>query len=149
MPVIESQRIIIQKFSEPIIERILIRVRKRLQSLDFTFSGIENSNTWDDICIQVQSELSIYWDQYEEIFEGFISLELEKLPYHEKMSIWLQTESGKKLIEDEIFNFKEKIGLEDLGEIGFNQSETIGFLSSLLWMKADNWSNKRIRDYIG
>lgn len=149
MPVIESQRIIIQKFSEPIIERILIKVRKRLQSLDFTFSGVENGNTWDDICIQVQSELSIYWGQHEEIFEGFISVELEKLPYHEKMSIWFQTESGTNSINDEIFNLEEKIGVENLEDIGFNQSETISFLSSLLWMKADNWSNKRIRDYIG
>jgi|GEM_PF-36201 len=129
-------------------KQLLNKVIRSLQKLDINLTGIENANTWDDICIQVQSEFSFYWPQYPDAIEGFISLELEKLAYHEKMSIWYQTELGQKIIENEIFNLEEKEGLKDLEEPFYCESETIRYLSGEIWKAAGNWSNKRIRDYI-
>ncbi len=87
--------------------------------------------------------------QYEEAIEGFISLELDRLLFHEKMAIWFQTETGQKMIDDEIFNLEEKLGIEDLEEPGYNESEVLGLLFSKIEGKAGDWSNQRIRDYVG
>ena len=149
MPVIESQQKILQKFADPIIKKLLNKVIKGLQNLKITLSGIENGNTWDDICIQVQTQYSFFWSQYEDAMEGFISLELASLPFHEKMAIWFQTESGQKMIGDEIYNLEEKLGIEDLEEPGYFEPEVLSFLFSKLEGEAGEWSNQRIRDYVG
>lgn len=146
--VIESHQKIIRSFADVLIERIINRVIRNLQKLDVCLSGLENGNTWDDICIQVQSEISIYWDMYEDTIQGYIEIELEKLSFEEKMAIWYQTEEGEKLIEDSIFNVDEKLGLEDLDEPTYGEHEVIQFFFSKVWLKAGEWSNKRIREYL-
>jgi hypothetical protein len=146
--VIESQQRIIQAVAESLIEKLVNQVIKNLQKLDVCLSGLENGTTWDDICIQVQSGISSYWDMYEDMINGFIDLELEKLTFEEKMAIWFQTETGKKLIQDYIFNFEEGLGCEDLEEPGYDKSAVLNFLFSKIWRKAGEWSNKRIRQYL-
>jgi hypothetical protein len=149
MTTLEIQKSIIASFANPIIESILNKVVRSLQRLDATSSGIYKGNTWDDICIQVQSSISIYWPLHEEAIEGFIAYELEKLKFHERNAIWFQTDSGKDSIFDELFNLKEKEGIDDLKEPSYDESETIAFLYQKIWEKADKWSNGRLRDYLG
>lgn len=149
MTVIESQQRIIQVLAESLIEKLINRVIKNLQKLDVCHSGLKNGTTWDDICIQVQSSISIYWDMYEETIYGYIELELEKLSFEEKMAIWFQTEEGHYLIHATLVNLKEKLGMEDLEDPLYNESAVIQFIFSKIWWKAGEWSNKRIREMIG
>jgi hypothetical protein len=148
MTVIETQQKIIKSFSEPIIKRLVNNVVRSLQKLDITMSGMEKGNTWDDICIQVQSELSSYWPAHEETIKGFIQLELQKMAYHEKMAIWFQTVAGQKSVGDELFNLEEKEGIDDSNEPGYFEPDVVNHLFAVVWRKADNWNNYRIRKYL-
>jgi predicted component of viral defense system (DUF524 family) len=149
MTVIETQQKVIKAFAEPIIKRLINRVIRRLQNSDITLSGIENGNTWDDICIQVQSQLSSYWTQYEAVIDGYLESELSKLALHEQMAIWFQTEEGQQAMADELFNLEEKEGVLENKETIYNQTKVIEHLFTKIWEAADNWSNSRIRGNIG
>lgn len=149
MTVIESQQKIIQEFAAPVIKRLIKKVIRNLQRLDITMSGVENGNTWDDICIQVQSQLSSFWPQYEAAIDGFIETELKKLALHEKTALWFQTEEGKKAIADELFNLEEKEGMIGNEESIYNEAKVLEFLYLEILTKAGEYNNKRIREYLG
>lgn len=74
MTIIETQEKVIQKFAAPIIKRLINKVIRGLQGLNHTMSGVEAGNTWDDICIQVQSQFSSFWPQYEAAIEELLNL---------------------------------------------------------------------------
>lgn len=148
MSVLETQKLIIEKFSRPSIDNVVNKIVRKFQKLNINLSGIEKANTWDEICIQMQSEFSIYWSDYEDAIIGFIENELDKLSYHEKMAIWFQSETGQQCIEDELFNLKENESIDYLSEPGYNQFETTSFLTSIVLKKASNWSNQVIRNSI-
>jgi len=70
------------------------RVIKSLQSLrrNCLLSGNESGleTTWDEICVQVQTELSIYWDVYVETIRNCIRIELFE-QFHEVQNLLAYT----------------------------------------------------------
>lgn len=111
---------------------------KDLQNCKIILSGDDSglSNTWDEICVQIQGEYSMYWDTYLETIEAFIQPYLEKLNPYENFSIWLQTESGMSY--DEYQNEEPIISSIDI----------LNYIKDCILKKAGDWSNQRIRNYL-
>lgn len=88
---------LLAKFAEPLCRRIAYGARRELQSWDdASMQSGDNSglkNLWDEICVQVQREESIFWDMYIEIIDSCIERQASKLKPHELMAIWWQNEN--------------------------------------------------------
>ena len=93
---------------------------------------------WDEICVQqIEAELSDCWEYFEAEVERLIEPEIEKLPEPVKKAIWLQTEEGWK-VED-----------EDVGEFLIATSELASYIAEdYVFEKARSWSNRQINYYI-
>ncbi|HEU0179599.1 MAG TPA: hypothetical protein VFV58_35655 [Blastocatellia bacterium] len=89
-----SESAIIRAFAEEICQRLTRKMIDRLQKMKDGLhsgdgSGLEN--TWDEMCVRVQPEQSIYWEAYDSTVRQMIEAEVEKLSPHEREAIWLQT----------------------------------------------------------
>jgi hypothetical protein len=62
---------------------------------------------------------------------------VSKMPFHEQLAIWLETESAYSYEEDE----------DDL-ESKYDPMEVCHHIKSIIFQKARDWSNKRIRKYL-
>ena len=54
----------------------------------------ELDTTWDEICVQVQDEESVFWDVYDEIVRDMVRAHVAELPKFEREAIWFQTDAG-------------------------------------------------------
>jgi hypothetical protein len=101
-------------------------------------SGLQS--TWDEICVQIQDEKSIFWDTYEATVESLLVAPVEGLPVHEREAIWLQTPQGSDWdCEDE----------DEREPYPVSPSEIITYvLDEYVYAEADRWTNARIRAYL-
>jgi hypothetical protein len=52
------------------------------------------ANAWEEICVQLQLQESIYWDSYDATARSILTQYLERLPPLELEAIWLRTDAG-------------------------------------------------------
>lgn len=102
-------------------------------------SGLKN--VWDEICVQVQDEHSVFWSAYVDVIEGCILAELEPLKRLELDALWLCTEQGLEWAFEERSEPRPFPG-HSLDEI------TTYILDEHLLPMAAYWSNARIRRYM-
>jgi hypothetical protein len=104
-------------------------------------------NIWDEICVQVQYDYSIYWPYYEELMEDITRKTLQELSTPMLQAIWLQTDEGWDWEND----------LEDCEEGEGNENESIPYyeedivryiVNEYVLSLASNWTNKRIRRHL-
>ena len=96
-------------------------------------------NAWDEICVQVQEEYSIYWDTYLFEIEKSTLSELKKIDDEIKLTIWLQTEEGMHWSEDS----------EESEDIPCFDEDIVQYVvNNYILSNAVNYSNKRIEKYI-
>ncbi|PRY84473.1 hypothetical protein [Mongoliibacter ruber] len=126
-------------FANQISKRIVKTSIRQFQSWHITLSGNDSrlKNTWDEICVQIQGEYSFNWNDYVNAIETHLMEEVRRLNEYEKFSLWLQTDQG--LYYDEEENETPEIYDEDI----------MYYLKSEIFKKAGNWSNERIRKYLG
>ncbi len=110
------------------------RVIKSLQSLrkNCLLSGDDSGleTTWDEICVQVQTELSTYWDVYAETIRNCIREELENEP-------------------QAIKNLLSYLGNKEFEEVeGFNLEFVIKPIYSKVMALADSNSSRRVKKYL-
>jgi hypothetical protein len=53
-------------------------------------------NCWDELCVQIQGERSVFWEAYEEDLYRLLHIEAEKLHPLELRAVWLQTSAGSE-----------------------------------------------------
>ena len=77
-------------------ERITRRTISSLCAIKDTLSGEDSGlvNVWEEICVQVRGEHTFFWPTYELTVEATVGGFVSKLKHHEKVALWLQTESG-------------------------------------------------------
>ena len=134
---------IVSDLAEDVCQQCTVRVIRHLQEMNAGLSGEDSglSNCWEEICVQVQHEESIYWDTYVEVVKAFIAGEIEEmLPWHRE-AVWLQTDAGVEWgAADEKTRDPYPV---------FNGDIVDYLLDNYVWPEAGRWSNERIRTYRG
>jgi len=110
-------------------------------------------NTWDEICVQRQSEDSFCWDVYEQTIRATIRYDIESLPGHEPQAIWLQTDQGIDWTFDFDNEDEEQAPIvdfdnEDKKQAPIDYDEIEDYLLQYILQSAESWSNARIREYL-
>ncbi len=121
-------------------KRICTSVIRRLQKLkgDSLLYGDDSDlkNTWDEICVQIQGERSIFWDAYILTIEHMVETEVNNLDSDIQMAIWLQTDCG--VSSDSSSDVPGPV-VEDVAN---------HLIYEYLFVEAGKWSNRRIEQYI-
>jgi len=134
---------ITRQLAEDIARVVTRRAILGLQRLtDCLGSGDDSElkNTWDEICVQVQSDQSVMWGAYEETSRAFLLGAIERLKPFEREALWLQTEQGQDWgYEDESEQKAAPVSKKDIVQY---------LWSEYLLDAAGRWSNPRIRAYL-
>lgn len=159
MEVIQCKEDIISYVAGNACNKISKRVVRELQKMTEDLLAGDDSglkNIWDEVCVQIRHQYSIYWDFYVTQIESIISDELEKLDSITKRAIWLQTDQGKEWAEEEE-EYQNYLKDQDFREYcsrrlinpDTNDYDIVDFImSSFVLSAAANWTNKRIGIYL-
>lgn len=143
---LRSEHDIVENFSDAICNRITRQVIAQLQSMDDALMSGDDSglaNTWDEICVQLQKEMSAFWHVYDETVRSITAGHVERLTPYEQAAIWLQTQEAEDWLDEH-----ENEGLRDGYPV--NKQEITGYvLETYIYSQAGSWSNKNIRKYLG
>lgn len=115
--------------------RTLQGLRDGLQSGDD--SGLENA--WDEFCVQVQYEESVFFDAYEETVRAVLRGHLETLPALDLEVAWLHTDAGADWLQAET---------EEHSPPPVCLDHVLDDALGIVFTMAANWSNQRIRGYL-
>lgn len=136
---------ILYQIADEIFLRITRKVIRNLQSNTTTLSGDDSGlkNAWDEICVQVQDEYSIYWEDYLSVVNNYVQHHVSELNEFEKRVSWLFTKEGEDWYFD---NFDKDV---EVNEIPVFEDGLIEFIvNEHVLGCAENWNNKRIEKYI-
>lgn len=137
----DPQSQIIQDLAKRECERIStcsirhLQRMKRRSMLSGDDSGLKN--VWDEICVQIQYDESIYWDAYVLTVDQTIEGYLFPLTFNVHMAIWLQTSEGRWW--DPLEDDEPETLLEDI--IRYIRRD-------FLFRKAETWTNSRIKAFL-
>ncbi|MDY0282175.1 MAG: hypothetical protein RBR35_16635 [Salinivirgaceae bacterium] len=137
-----SESSIVNKLASQEINKISKKVIRELQRIEALLSGDDTclKTAWDEICVQVQDEMSFSWDAYEETVEAILHGFVSDMPRHVQEAIWLQTDAGIDWLCEE----PEK---RDPSPV--NHEDIVKYIASeYIFPEAGRWSNKQIRTYI-
>lgn len=96
-------------------------------------------NVWDEICVQVQGEESIFYSYYLDAARRYIYYEVEKLDECIKKAIWIQT--------DQYFDWQDDDNKHEA--LIYSEDDIIEYiLHHFVLRKAEEWTNKRIESYL-
>ena len=143
MPRPLSESTIVCELAEGIGQRIARRVIRSLQNMtDARMSGDDSglSNVWDEVCVQVQFERSIFWDAYDHTVATLVASEFGKLAPYEREAVWLQSPEGDDWSwEDEAE--REPAPVCDTDAVDY-------IVSNFVYHVARRWSNPQIRHHL-
>lgn len=132
---------IVEDLAEQESRRIANRTIRALQRMRDTLSGDDSglATTWEEVCVQVQCEHSIYWSAYVETIDALVGADVAELQPYIREAIWLQTQQGWDWdCEDEDERDAAPVYEPDVTEY---------IVSNYVMSAADNWSNSRIRAF--
>lgn len=123
-------------------KRVSRKVVRELQKMTEGMQSGDDTplkNIWDEICVQVQGEQSMFWELYLDTVRFFIQAKIEALDAKTKQAIWLQTNEGLDWAIDN----------EDRETMAFSEDDIIDhILHDYVLSKAADWTNKRIEKYL-
>ena len=99
-------------------------------------------NVWEEICVQVQGEESVFWDAYVETIESLLSGSVELLDRDECLALWANTDEGWEYVFD---HHADEDGVADVPVSG---DEIVNKLKDELLSAAANYSNSRISKFL-
>jgi len=163
---------IIAAVAEKACEQVATAVIKVLRAdkesrLSGDDSGLQN--VWDEICVQIRGESSIYWDDYLDTAKRIIKAEVSNLDKSEIEAIWLQTDNGEDWDRDNQseeeanivnngaseFPFIEIISDNELAEnkipesVEYDMEDIAKYIwDNYVYDKAKDFTNKRIQKYL-
>lgn len=103
-------------------------------------SGDDSSlkSIWDEICVQVKGEESVFWNFYLDILRTQIHYEVENLDITIQQAIWLQTNEGIDSEIDNVGNEMEKFCKDDITD----------YIEKIVLSEAADWTNEGIEKYL-
>ena len=139
----DVERAIVRALAEHVCQWLTRKAISRLQSINGEALALGDSglqNTWDEICVQVQSEKSSGWAFYDETVRACLQADVEELTRHEQEAIWLQTPRGLEWEGNEDVEAEScPVDYKDILDY---------LLSEYAYAVAGRWSNARIRNYL-
>jgi hypothetical protein len=137
-----SESPIVREVADKAARRITRKVISALQKMTETLSCDDSQleTTWDEICAQIQGQLSVHWDVYDETVRGIVGAQLASLAKHEREAIWLQTQAGID------WSCEEEETRQAPPVVESNLVDWV--TSQHVYAEAANWSNARIRTYL-
>jgi len=97
----------------------------------------ELKTIWDEICVQVQVQEYIYWDDYDVTVRDIVRGYIFELPKHEREAIWWQTDAR--------FDW-DCAEPEDRDAYPVFDDDIVDYLvGKYVYAEAERWSNARIR----
>ncbi len=140
-----SEHRIVRALADEVCQRVSRKTIRALQSManpDGLLSGEDSglTNTWDEICVQLQGEESYFWGSYEEIVRTYVESFVGELPAHESEAVWLQTPEGDDWDSKEIGEREPSPVVDD---------DIVNCILNDYVLRAGNdWNNSRIRTYL-
>lgn len=138
-----SESRVLRNLAEVVCQRVERKVIRDLQELDNELQSGDDSgltNTWEEICVQVQGEQSVLWNDFDLMARQVIQSEVAHLPEYEQEAIWLQTPEGEDWdCEDENSRARNPVAEDEIVDY---------LLSKYVYSAAGDWSNKKIRKFI-
>jgi len=143
---LRSERDIIERLADAICHRVTRKVIVQLQSMDDALMSGDDSglaNTWDEICVPLQQEMSAFWHVYDKTVRSITSGHVERLTPYEQAAVWLQTQEAEDWLDED--------GNEGLrGAYPVHEPEITDYvMETYIYSQAESWSNKNIRTYLG
>jgi hypothetical protein len=136
---------LLRRFASEASDKIINQTIRKLQALNnrtLLPSGDPRlGNIWDEICVQVQGEESGLWDFYLDMINDTLRANLDALPDHQRQALWLFTNEGWEWRHTEP-EYRDP-------EPPVCHDDTINDLRHKLMREAADWSNSRIRAYLG
>ena len=136
------------------LEKICIRELQKCKRDSGKMTSEEDSgleNLWDEICVQVQGESSIFWDAYEEYVASLIStLLLNRCSENERKMLWFQTDEFNDWYT-EVFQDEERLSqrfFKDGMPDGYSEETVTKWCLSQMLSVAANYTNARSNRYL-
>lgn len=132
---------IVCALAEDVCQQCTLRIIRYLKEMDGGLSGEDSglSTCWEEICVQVQYETSIYWETYVETVKAFVEGEIEDMPPWHREAVWLQTDANDEWEgDDEQTRVSYPVCNSDIVDY---------LLDNYVWPEAGRWSNERIKTY--
>lgn len=144
---------LIREAGEDIIQRLVrswIRQLQKIKRKDGMMASPDDSgleNLWDDVCVQIQGERSMFWNLYEDYLYDMIYSQLEKrCTWNELEILWTQTREFQEKVaaaDDDCFDEKDPTPWK-----GIHMENLADWCLSELLGVAGNYNNIRIEEYI-
>lgn len=134
---------ITSKFGEDVGRLCAKRVVKTLRTMSDPLlsgdgSGLENM--WEEVCVQVQLQHSVYWNLYEDMMEGMVAHEVSLLKRHQLEAAWLCTDDGSE------WHYTDE---EDREEAVVDEDAVVQWVyHDHLMSMANGYTNERIQVYL-
>ena len=93
---------------------------------------------WDEICVQVQGEESVFWSVYLDMLRVQIQYEVENLDTEIQHAIWLQTDKGIDSEIDHVGDEMERFCEDDIKD----------YIERIVLSAAADWTNEGIEKYL-
>lgn len=148
------QDTLIRKYADLAAAIVARKTVLAFQQIKTTLSGDDSclTNAWDDVCIQVQGEDSVFEDIYDETLRNCARIEVQKLKCHDLQSLWLQTEAGMDwhcCIENPTEDDRFANSNLDPQVIPYDVDHIVGLiLEEYVYPRAGVYTNKRIRAFL-
>jgi len=118
--------------------RVLQKMTEEMQSGDDT----PLKNLWDEVCVQVQHQQSMFWNAYLEIIQNIVLDEVLKLETVVNEAIWLQSDEGKE------WEFERKYEIEGEQESKNEELDsakfTVQLITDRIIFEATDYTGERI-----
>ncbi|ADE14216.1 hypothetical protein Nhal_1043 [Nitrosococcus halophilus Nc 4] len=139
-----SEYRIVRILAEEVCQRIArktIRDLQRMASSDGLLSGEDSglNNTWEEICVQLQDEESLYWNTYEFTIHELVSAYVTELPEYERDAVWLITQAG----EERDCELEEERDPDPVWN-----GDIVTHIVDCVITLGNDWSNRRIRAFL-
>lgn len=127
-----------QKIAEELTNEIISDLEQMKDTLLGDDSGLET--TWDEVCVQIQGEASIFWDAYEHTVRAVIGQHIAKLGKFSLAAIWFQTEAGVSWSGEHVGRYEA---------CTLSRKDVVDYLAAqYVFPAAARWSNPRIVLYL-
>jgi hypothetical protein len=148
----EYQEKIISSLADRQCKWICQKTIRFLQKMTEGMQSGEDSpleSLWDEICVQIQFEQSMFWDFYLDYIQAIIAQEVKKLDAPTTQAIWLQTDAADEfLFRHE--EYEEDGDPDEALEWLCDEDDITNYiLNNYVLSKAADWTNAKIEKYLG